>query len=100
LRRNRFRLRGSGHVEIIPTPPKIDDTVVVRVLENADEHSFIEAFAVATEQLVRSGTNRARADRGITLGQGRDRATNDIECLRAREPLACSTNRIGGFLPR
>src|SRR5271169_5928574 len=61
LRGDRFRLSCPGYVEVIPAPAKIDNPIVVRVLENADEHALAQAFAVATEELVCAGTNGARA---------------------------------------
>jgi hypothetical protein len=82
---NRQRLGRASDLEVVAPPSQIDDPRIVRVLENANEHSLIETLAVAAENLARALANGTGAGRVIIIGRQRfDRATHEVECFAPR----------------
>jgi hypothetical protein len=88
LFRNRDRFSGPRDLEVITAPAKINDTLVVRVLENAHEHTIAQALGVTSEQLPRAHAYFAGANGFVADHELIDGAANEIECLAARQPLA------------
>jgi hypothetical protein len=57
----------------------------MRILENADEHSLIETFAVSTENLASPLSHGASARRVVIIrGEGLDPSTDEVEGLVSR----------------
>jgi hypothetical protein len=85
-------LIGDGHcfgsardLEVVTPTAQIDDSGIVSVLQNANEHSLVEALAVAPEDFPSALPHVAGAC-GIVVvgGECFDGTTNEIERLVSR----------------
>lgn len=97
LFRDRRNVGGTGNLEVVTAPTKIDDAFVVCVFQNSNEHPIAEAFGVTTEQLARPTTNLAGANGLFTRSKIADSTANEIECLGSSQSLTTRAGRrLGG----
>jgi hypothetical protein len=62
LLRHRYGLGGACDLEVVAAPAKVDDALVVRVLENAHEHAIAQALGIASQEFTRSASDLAGAN--------------------------------------
>jgi len=60
---DRIRFGGRRNLEVVAATTQIDYPIVMRILEDTDEHPVVQALAVAAEEIARLRANIARADR-------------------------------------
>jgi hypothetical protein len=91
---HRFRLRRACDLEIVAASAQIDDPLIVRILENADEHPLAQTLAVAAEQLARALTYLGGAHASVVRHETIDGPPYDIERFIPREALTAGADRL------
>jgi hypothetical protein len=61
LVRNRCCFSSASNFEVVAAAAEVDDTGIVRVLQDPNEHPLIETLAVVAEDLARTLADRAGA---------------------------------------
>jgi hypothetical protein len=83
---------GTSDLEVVSTPAEIDQSFVVCIFENSNEHPVAETFAVTAKQLPCMPSHIGRSDRLVVPREIGNRAPNEIECLTASKTLTGETN--------